>query len=44
MNYEKPVVVFFVSALKAILGGKKGPSNQTDMSFEETIGAYEADE
>jgi hypothetical protein len=44
MKYEKPVVTILSRAAKAIQGGKKGVSSRTDMSFEETIGAYEADE
>jgi len=44
MKYEKPVVAILASAAKAIQGGRKGSSSQTDMSFQQTIGAYEADE
>jgi hypothetical protein len=44
MKYEKPVITILPPAAKVIQGGKKGVSSRTDMSFEETIGAYEADE
>jgi hypothetical protein len=44
MKYEKPIVAILAPAAKAIQGGKKGVSTRTDMSFQDTIGAYEADE
>jgi len=46
MKYTKPQVAELTSALNAIQGGLKGSSSviETKEPFEETIGAYEADE
>jgi len=44
MKYEKPRMAVLASAAECIQGGVKQHSNQLDMSFQETIGAYEADE
>lgn len=44
MRYEKPTLVAIDVATAVIKGGNKGSSHTTDMSFKETVGAYEADE
>jgi hypothetical protein len=44
MKYEAPKIAVVFSAVKSIQGGEKSSSNQLDMSFAPTIGAYEADE
>ncbi|MFZ0579776.1 MAG: hypothetical protein WAN72_18870 [Candidatus Acidiferrales bacterium] len=44
MKYEKPQVVVLASATAAIQHGIKDPSNTTDSTLVETVGAYEADE
>lgn len=44
MKYEAPRVVVALSAVSSIQSGEKGHSDRLDMSFAETIGAYEADE
>jgi hypothetical protein len=44
MKYEAPKIEVVVSAVKSIQGNSKGKSEQLDMAFAPTIGAYEADE
>lgn len=44
MKYEAPRIAVMFAALSSIQSGEKGHSDRLDMSFAETIGAYEADE
>ena len=45
MKYEKPEVVAFASATRAIQAGEKGINTPPDASLHlPTVGAYESDE
>lgn len=44
MKYEAPKIAVVLPAVSSIQSGEKGHSDRLDMSFAQTIGAYEADE